>query len=58
MKFLETAEKLKKAKSMCAEGKRIDPLKIEPEVSPMVLLGYDEATRINSRFLSLIIPRV
>jgi hypothetical protein len=28
------------------KGKKIDPLKIAPPVTPAVMLGYDESTRI------------
>jgi hypothetical protein len=31
---------------MLVSGKHIDLLKIEPAVSPLVILGYDESTRM------------
>ena len=49
MGFLEIAEYMTKMKKTVAEGKKIDLLKIEPAVSPVLILGYDEATRLESK---------
>ena len=50
--MLETAEKLKEALLKCSEGKRIDTLKIAPAISPSVILGFNEETRMNSNPIS------
>ncbi len=35
-----------KVKETVISGKKIDVLKIDPPVSPAVILGYDDATRL------------
>jgi hypothetical protein len=46
--LLEVAEKLTKVKESVAKGKKIDALKIDPPVSPVVILGLDDASRLES----------
>ena len=48
MGFLDVAEKLAKVKQSVADGKRIDMLKIDPPVTPAILLGYDDVKRLES----------
>lgn len=48
MKFLEIAENMQKLKQTMIQGKKIDLLKIEPAVSPVLINGYDESTRLES----------
>jgi hypothetical protein len=43
--FLEVGEKLKKLQQAIAEGKKIDVLKIDPAVTPVLILGYNEEER-------------
>lgn len=42
MELLKIAENFAKLKEMVAKGKRIDILKIDPPVTPFVILGLDE----------------
>lgn len=44
--FLQAAEHLANMKQTLIKGKRIDMLKAEPPLTPAVVLGYDDATRI------------
>ena len=53
LEFLQIAERLQKCKELLLKGKKVDMLKIEPEVTPQVVLGIDEATR-NKKFTLLI----
>ncbi len=43
--FLGVAEKLKVMQEAIQKGKRIDTLKIDPDVTPAVILGYSEEER-------------
>ena len=43
--FLNIAENFKKLQEAIANGKTIDILKVEPPVTPAVLLGYSEEER-------------
>ena len=43
--FLSVAEKLKLMLQTIENGKKIDILKIDPEVTPAVILGYSEEER-------------
>lgn len=43
--FLNIAENFKKLQEAISKGKRIDILKVEPPVSPAVILGYSEEER-------------
>ena len=45
-KFLDKAERLNQFKQLILKGKKIDMLKVEPELTPAVVLGYDEKTRV------------
>lgn len=47
--FLEVGEKLKKLQQAIAEGKKIDVLKIDPAVTPVLILGYNEEERQKSK---------
>ena len=49
--FLEVGEKLKKLQQSIADGKKIDVLKIDPEVTPVLILGYNEEERQKSKQL-------
>ena len=43
--FLAVAERLKLMQETIQKGKRIDTLKIDPDVTPAVILGYSEEDR-------------
>ena len=43
--FLSVAERLKLMKENIQNGKRIDTLDIEPEITPALILGYSEEDR-------------
>ena len=43
--FLKIAEKLKLMLETIQKGKKIDMLKIDPEVTPTIILGYSEEER-------------
>jgi hypothetical protein len=43
--FLGVAEKLKVMQEAIQKGKKIDVLKIDPDVTPAVILGYSEEER-------------
>lgn len=46
--FLGAAENLANLKQTLIKGKKIDILKVDPALSPAVVLGYDDASRIES----------
>jgi hypothetical protein len=52
---LGAAEHLANLKQTLLKGKKIDLLKAEPPLTPAVVLGYDDATRLNSKIILLII---
>ena len=43
--FLEIAEKLKQVQVSISNGKKIDLLKLDPPVTPLLILGYNEEER-------------
>ena len=43
--FLSIAERLKLMEENIQKGKRIDTLKIEPDITPAIILGYSEDDR-------------
>lgn len=43
--FLSVAERLKLMEENIQKGKRIDTLKIEPDITPAIILGYCEDDR-------------
>ena len=43
--FLNIAEECKKLQETMAKGKKIDILKVEPAISPAVILGYSDEER-------------
>jgi hypothetical protein len=45
MEFLEIAEKLKQVQVSISNGKKIDLLKLDPPVTPVLILGYNEEER-------------
>lgn len=47
--FLKIAEKFKKIQESIASGKKVDLLKIDPPVTPALILGYGEEERQNSK---------
>lgn len=49
MDMLKIAENFKRLQEAIAKGKKIDILKVEPPVSPEILLGYSEAERQKSK---------
>ena len=49
MELLLKAENFSNLKHTVVEGKRIDILKIDPPVTPVLILGYNEEERV-SRF--------
>lgn len=46
LSYLEIAEEFQNLKQTLVSGKKIDVLKLHPPISPVVILGYDESTRI------------
>lgn len=46
--FLMVAENLKKIQDEIAKGKKIDILKLDPPVTPALILGYSEEERQKS----------
>jgi hypothetical protein len=50
VEFLTTAENLAKLKQTLASGKKIDILKVDPAVTPAVILGYSDQERLESKF--------
>ncbi len=47
--FLEIAEKFKQVQVSISNGKKIDLLKLDPPVTPMLILGYNEEERQKSK---------
>lgn len=47
--FLSIAENFAKVKLSISQGKRIDMLKIDPPITPSVILGYDDSKRLESK---------
>ena len=45
--FLQTVDNLQKLQQAIAKGIKIDILKIDPPITPNVILGYNEAERQN-----------
>lgn len=45
IEFLDIAENFKKLQESIVNGKKIDKLKIEPPISPAVIMGYGEEER-------------
>jgi hypothetical protein len=52
--FLEIAEKLKQAQISISNGKKIDLLKLDPPVTPVLILGYNEEERQKSKYISIV----
>ena len=52
LEFLDVCEKLKKQQQAITDGKKIDMLKIAPEVTPVLILGYNEEERQKSKYLT------
>jgi hypothetical protein len=50
MEFLEIAEKLKQVQVSISNGKKIDLLKLDPPVTPVLILGYNEEERQKSKY--------
>ena len=48
--MLNSAENFSNLKQTLVAGKKIDLLKVDPPLSPVVILGFDDATRIQSKF--------
>ena len=46
--FLMTAENFKRMQNMIAEGKKVDILKVDPPITPAVILGMSEEERQKS----------
>ena len=47
--LLNSAENFSKLKIALTSGKKVDLLKVDPPLAPSVILGYDDATRIQSK---------
>ena len=52
--FLEIAEKLKQVQISISNGKKIDLLKLDPPVTPVLILGYNEEERQKSKYPPMI----
>ena len=48
--FLRIAENLKKIQEEITKGKKIDILKLDPPVTPVLILGYNEEERQKSKY--------
>ena len=52
--FFEIAEKLKYVQISISNGKKIDLLKLDPPVTPVLILGYNEEERQKSKYPPMI----
>ena len=56
MEFLEIGEKFKKVQVSISQGKKIDLLKLDPPVTPNLILGYNEEERQKSKLFTYVLP--
>ena len=54
MEFLEIGEKFKKVQVSISQGKKIDLLKLDPPVTPNLILGYNEEERQKSKLFTYV----